>query len=186
MTVLSLAAELALLALDDRGSLGGNVAVETALAGAWLVELLEHGRIEIAVEVAEPVDDRTGQLAADIGLAPDRSGLRESVQRRLARRRVPSSTLDDEWIAVLDARPTGMPDVDLALTWLASPDRRSLIDWIAVLGQYNTSGRVLTTLESAGVVGRAAGQHRNPFAPAGWKVVDLKPERDLRTDSHGR
>lgn len=38
----------------------------------------------------------------------------------------------------------------------------------------------MTTLESAGVVVRASGRRRNPFAPAGWKVVDPKLERDLR------
>lgn len=179
--MLSLATELTLIALDERGHLGGNEATETALAGAWIVELLELGRIELVAEVAEPMDDQARQLAAGIGLGSGRGGLLDSLQRRMARHEwAKASMLGDDWVTVVDTRPTGMPDVDLALTWLATPDRKTLVTWIAVLGHYSVSSRVMGALESASVVVRASGRQRYPFAPIRWEVVDPKPEHDVR------
>jgi hypothetical protein len=183
VTVLSLAAELALISLGEGDSLSGNDTMVTALAGAWIVDLLEHHRILLRVQPPERADLDTRRLAADIGLARRPWGPRETVRRRLLRHGLLEplrSSAHDDWVVVVDAEPTGMPDVDLALSWLASGDRRSLLSWLALLGQHNASGRVLDALQSAGVVAPATNGRRNPFAPTGWQVVNRNPGHDLR------
>ncbi len=58
----------------------------------------------------------------------------------------------DYKLRVIDSRPTGLPDLDFVLQWVADPRRRSLEDWLSIFAEAQPRAIVLGRLLDRGLI----------------------------------